>query len=277
MRVTARAAAFVLLLACVEACRRSAGVLAIVGGRSVALDSVAAAIAERAGKPFSEVSPELAAGLFEEYLDEEVILASSPVPGDRNLTGAARAARVRVLSAALCPPPAPPSEAEVRAYIASHPELQHTGERLLLRQLILPDREAARTASDRVRRGESFAALSSELSRAPNADTGGALGWVERGQLAPEFEASVFGLPAGGVSAPVESAAGWHVFQVVERRTGGEPDPSSLIAARAVLAAEQAERARRACLRSLAEHVGVEVRSGNAAPFPCRNPFEEKT
>jgi peptidyl-prolyl cis-trans isomerase C len=165
----------------------------------------------------------------------------------------------------------------VRAFIAGHPELQPTGERLLLRQLILPDLALARSAADRVRHGESFATLSRDLSRAPNADSGGALGWIERGQLAPEFEAAVFGLAAGSVSAPVESGAGWHVFQVVERRTGSEPDPSSLIAARAVLAAEKAERARRACLRALAERVGVDVRSGTAAPFPCHNPFEEKT
>ncbi len=276
MRVTARAASCVLLLACVEACRRSAGVLAVVGGRSVKLDTVAAAITAETGKPLAEVSPDLAAALFEEYLDEEVILAASMLPGDRDLTGAERSARARDLSAALCPPAAPPSDAEVRSFLAGRPDLQHTGERLLLRQLILPDQPGARAAQERVRRGEDFAALSRELSRAPNAATGGALGWVERGQLAPEFEAAVFSLPAGGVSAPVASSAGWHIFQVVERRTGSEPDEATLVAARAMLAAETAERARRVCLRSLAERVGVEVPAASAAPFPCRNPFEEK-
>jgi hypothetical protein len=252
-------------------------VLAVVGGRAVRLDAVAAAITAQTGKPLAEVSPDLAAALFEDYLDEEVILAASSVPGDRDLAGPQRPARARELSATLCPPPAPPGDAEVRAYLASHADLQHTGERLLLRQLILPDQSGAGTARDRVRRGEDFGALSRELSRAPNADTGGALGWVERGQLAPEFEAAVFSLPAGGVSVPVASSAGWHVFQVVERRSGSEPDASTLNAARAVLAAETAERARRTCLRSLAERVGVEIRSGAAAPFPCHNPFEEKT
>lgn len=276
MRVTARAAAYLLLLACVQACRRSTGVLAVVGGRAITLDAVAAAITAETGKPLAEVSPDLAAALFEEYLDAEVILASSSVPTDRGLSGPERSARLRELSASLCPPSLPPSDAEVRGYLASHIELQHTGERLLLRQLILPDQPGARAAQERVRRGEDFAALSRELSRAPNAATGGALGWVERGQLAPEFEAAVFSLPRGGVSAPVLSSAGWHVFQVVERRTGNEPDESTLAATRAVLAAETAERARRACLRSLAERIGVEVRAGSAAPFPCRNPFEEK-
>jgi hypothetical protein len=276
VRTTARAAACLLVLVALDACRRSSGVLAVVGGRPLRLDAVSAAIAAEAGKPIEEVSPDLAAALFERMLEEEVILASSSDPSDRNLTGPARSARLREISASLCPPPPPPSEADVHAYIAAHAELQHTGERLLLRQLILPDQTGAAAARERIRRGEDFAALSRELSRAPNAATGGALGWVERGQLPPEFEAAVFSLPKGGVSVPVSSSAGWHVFQVVDRRTGGEPDASALASARAVLGAETADTAWRTCLAAVAARVGVEVRADDTAPFPCRNPFEEK-
>jgi hypothetical protein len=276
VRAATRAAALVLLLASVEACRRSAGTVAIVGGRTVALAAVSTAIAAQTGTPLAEMSPELAAALFEVYLEEEVVLASADARTDVPLTGAARSARVRDLMASLCPPPAPPSDAETSAYLARHPELQPRGERLLLRQLILPDQPSARAAQERARRGEDFAALSRQLSRAPNAATGGALGWVERGQLPPEFEAAVFPLPAKALSAPVKSSAGWHVFQVVERRTGGAPDANTLSLARAMLAAETAETARRACLRSLAARVGVEVVVSDRLPFPVHNPFKEK-
>lgn len=265
----------VLFLTCVAACRRSAGVLAIVGGRPIRLEVAADAITSQTGKPLAEVSPELAATLFEELIEEEVILAASLDPRDRELTGAARMARVRELSASLCPPPPPPTGEEVGAYLDRHAELRSAGERVLLRQLVLADQASARAAQERARHGEDFAALSRELSRAPNAATGGAIGWVERGQLPPEFEAAVFGLPAGAVSAPVASSAGWHVFQVVERRRGGAPDESVIASARAMLAAERSERAGRECLRALARRVGVEVRAGGGLPFPCRNPFEE--
>jgi parvulin-like peptidyl-prolyl isomerase len=154
--------------------------------------------------------------------------------------------------------------------------MKPTGERLLLRQLILPDQPSARAAQERARRGEDFAALSRQLSRAPNAATGGALGWVERGQLPPEFEAAVFPLPVKAVSAPVASSAGWHVFQVVDRRTDTAPDANTLSLARAMLAADTAEIARRACMRSLAARVGVEIVAADHTPFPVRNPFEEK-
>jgi parvulin-like peptidyl-prolyl isomerase len=277
VRAGRRAAAVVLLLAWAEACRRSAGTLAVVGGQSVTLDAVAAAITVQSGKPLAEVDPELATALFEAYLEEEVVLAASGVPADRVLRDAARSARARDLLATHCPPPPPPpSEAEVRAYVVAHHEMVPRGERLLLRQLILPDQPSARAAQERARRGDDFAALSRELSRAPNAATGGALGWVERGQLPPEFEAAVFPLAAKAISAPVASSAGWHVFQVVERRTDGTPDSNTVALARAMLAAEAAERARRSCLRVLANRVGVEVLPGDKAPFPIHDPFEEK-
>ena len=265
-----------LLLACIAACRRSAGTVAIVGGRRITVDVVAAAVAVQAGRPLAEVSPELATALAEAYLEEEVVLAASPDAADRALTGAARSARARDLLAVFCPPAPPPDDAAVAAYLTAHPELKPRGERLLLRQLILPDQPSARAAQERARRGEDFAALSRELSRAPNAATGGALGWVERGQLPPEFEAAVFPLPARAVSAPVASSAGWHVFQVVERRAGGDLDPSTLGLARGMLAAETAEVARRTCLRALAARVGIEVLADSGAPFEIRNPFEEK-
>jgi hypothetical protein len=276
VRAQHRAAALVLVLASAEACRRSAATLAFVGGRGVTLDAVTAAITAQTGKPLAEVEPDLAAALFETYLEEEVVLAASADPGDRALAGTARSARARDLLASMCPPPQQPGSLEVEAYLASHPEMLPRGERLLLRQLILPDQPAARAAQERARRGDDFAALSRELSRAPNAATGGALGWVERGQLPPEFEAAVFPLAAGSVSAPVASSAGWHVFKVVERRTGGAPDASTLSLARARLAAETAETALQACLRALAARAGVTVPVAGDAPFPVRNPFEEK-
>ena len=233
-------------------------------------------VVAQTARTLPEVSPELAAALFERYLEEEVILTASPVPGDYDLTPTARTARVRELLVSLCPPPPQPSEAQVDAYLTQHPELDGNGERLRLRQLILPDQATAQVACDRVRGGEDFLTVSRALSRAPNATTGGLLGWVERGQLPPEFEAAVFGLTAGELSEPVPSNAGWHVFQVVERHTAGEgPDASVRDRARGQLAAEAAETARSACLRNLAAKVGVRVDCAGAS-FPCRNPFEGK-
>ncbi len=274
-----RVGRFGIVVAAVAAalgCRGPAGRLAVVGDRAVTLEGVSAYVASQTGRPFSEVSPELASALFERYLDEEVMLAASPSPGDRDLGPTARGARVRELAVTLCPPPPPPSDAQIDAYLAAHPELAAGGERVRLRQLILPDQTTGLSARDRVRAGEDFVAVSRELSRAPNAADGGVIGWVERGQLPPEFEAAVFGLGKGEVSNPVPSNAGWHVFQVMDRRAPGDgADPALRDRARVRLTAQEADAGQRSCLQTLAARVGVRVECSGAS-FPCRNPYEER-
>ncbi|MFH1175847.1 MAG: peptidylprolyl isomerase [Acidobacteriota bacterium] len=274
MRAGFRAAASVFLLAAALACRRGAGVLAVVGGREVTVADLRLVVSAETGRPLESVSPELAAALLESHLENEVVLAASPLASDRELAGSERTARVRELLSSLCSLPPAPSEAEIDAFLAAQGGEENHGERLLLRQLILAEEASARAAAQRARQGEDFTALSRELSRAPNAATGGAIGWVERGQLPPEFEAVIFGLPLGGTSAPVASSAGWHVFKVIERSAPGASTHSRQ-AARTELAARSAESARRKCLRELAGRVGVEVFPAGA-PFPVHNPFEEK-
>jgi parvulin-like peptidyl-prolyl isomerase len=256
------------------ACRRAEDGLARVGGRPVTAEALRLVVEAQTGKPFSEAPKELVATLFEGLLEEEVLLAAGGVAEDSNLPPAARSARVRELMATLCPPPRPPSDAEVQAWLSAHPGTTQTGDRLHLRQLILSDEAAARGARERVQRGEDFVAVSKELSRAPNAADGGMLGWFEKGQLTPEFEAVVFALPAGGLSEPVASNAGWHVFQAMERRAASAgADPGEIGRARAELGATKAEVSRKECVRRLALQVGVEVRPGQGQ-LELTNPFE---
>lgn len=261
--------AAILVTALAASCSQRPPVLAVVGKRPVTLADMEAIVQQEAGKSLAEVAPELAAALFENFLEQEVILAASPQPADRDLPPAARSMRARQLLAELCPAPPEPSQAEIAARLAQRAP---GGERVLLRQLILPDLAAARAVRQRLQAGEDFLALSRELSRAPNAAQGGAIGWVERGQLVPEFEAAIFGLGEGEVSQPVASNSGWHIFQVMRRREAGSDSDTARI--REELMGEAAERSRRACLRQLAAKVGVSVPC-TGAPFPCRNPFEE--
>ncbi len=262
-----------LLVVTLAACGRGDDTLALVAGRHMTLEQLKATVSAQTGKPFQDASPDLVAALFEGSLEEEVVLAASDRPGDRDLPPASRTQRARELLASLCPPPSPPREADVDAFLAQHPPAGPSGERLRLRQLVLPDQATASHARERIRRGEDFAAVSRQLSRAPNAADGGLLGWVERGQLPPEFEAAVFDLGPGELSLPVASNAGWHVFQVMER-SGPGPDPVARERAREQLLAQAAETARRACLVELARRVDLRVNCAGA-PFPCRNPFEE--
>jgi len=72
----------------------------------------------------------------------------------------------------------------------------------------------------RLQEGEPFDELARRYSDDPaSGSLGGDLGWVQPGQMVPEFEQRVNALGVGEVSEPFESRFGWHIVQVQERRT----------------------------------------------------------
>ena len=72
---------------------------------------------------------------------------------------------------------------------------------------------------ERVLRGEKFSMLARLYSDdQASAAEGGELGFVERGTLYPEFEAVAFNLKSGEVSQVVQTKAGYHIIQMIERR-----------------------------------------------------------
>ncbi|MEZ4387780.1 MAG: peptidylprolyl isomerase [Candidatus Krumholzibacteriia bacterium] len=81
------------------------------------------------------------------------------------------------------------------------------------------DRIAAARA--RVEAGEAFSLVAAEVSEDPvSAASGGLMGTFQLDQLAPAFQEALTGLGAGQLSEPLLTAAGWYVFQVIERTSG---------------------------------------------------------
>lgn len=71
----------------------------------------------------------------------------------------------------------------------------------------------------RVINGENFATLAILYSEDPgSAKNGGELGLFGRGEMFPAFEASAFTLKSGEISEIVETEAGYHILQLIERR-----------------------------------------------------------
>jgi peptidyl-prolyl cis-trans isomerase SurA len=72
---------------------------------------------------------------------------------------------------------------------------------------------------ERVYNGEDFKMLATLYSDDPGSATkGGELGFVNRGDLVPEFERAAFRLKEGEISEVVESQFGYHIVQLIERR-----------------------------------------------------------
>ena len=85
------------------------------------------------------------------------------------------------------------------------------------RHILLPTEEDAKKALARVKGGEDFAKVATELSKDPGGE-GGDLGWFTRDKMVPEFAEAAFKMEPGQISDPVKSQFGWHVIKVEEKR-----------------------------------------------------------
>jgi len=72
---------------------------------------------------------------------------------------------------------------------------------------------------ERILEGEKFEDIARLYSQEPGAkSSGGNIGFFERGQLAPEYEATALRLKPGEISKPVETDFGFHIIELLERR-----------------------------------------------------------
>ena len=73
---------------------------------------------------------------------------------------------------------------------------------------------------ERVLKGESFEAVASVTSEDPgSAAAGGDLGWAGPGSFVPEFEKQLDALNDNEISQPFRTQFGWHIVQLLGRRT----------------------------------------------------------
>ena len=73
---------------------------------------------------------------------------------------------------------------------------------------------------ERLRNGEDFAALAKQFSEDPgSALNGGDLNWIDPSSLVPVFREEMARTEIGQLSQPFESQFGWHVLQVLDRRS----------------------------------------------------------
>lgn len=77
-----------------------------------------------------------------------------------------------------------------------------------------------REVRQQVIEGASFEALAAEISEDPNsADKGGELPWFSEGQLPAEMEDMANTLEKDEISPPFRTQFGWHLMQLLDRRT----------------------------------------------------------
>lgn len=115
---------------------------------------------------------------------------------------------------------------------------------------------------ERLDNGVKFAELARLHSEDGSASKGGDLGWLAPGETVPEFERAMDGLKLGEVSVPVKSPFGWHLIQVLERRTEDVSKERQALMARQEIRARKADEAYESWLRQLRDQAFVEYRLG---------------
>lgn len=113
---------------------------------------------------------------------------------------------------------------------------------------------------ERLDHGASFQELAKLHSEDASAASGGSLGWISPGDTVPEFEHAMNALQPGQVSEPVQSPFGWHLIQVIERRTQDVSSDRQRKTARQTIHARKADTAFQEWLQRLRDRAYVEYR-----------------
>ena len=130
---------------------------------------------------------------------------------------------------------------------------------------IVSAQEARRKLAELKQRLDNKAAKFEDLARLYSNDgsagKGGDLGWIYPGDTVPEFERAMNNLRPGQVSEPVESPFGYHLIEVVERRTAELSKERQRMLARQALREQKLEESYEDWLRQLRDRAYVEYRT----------------
>ncbi|HST79076.1 MAG TPA: peptidyl-prolyl cis-trans isomerase, partial [Verrucomicrobiae bacterium] len=127
---------------------------------------------------------------------------------------------------------------KVASYYTQNQDQYRTPDRVRVRHIMIetpkpgPDGKVDQKALDaarakaedvlkQVRAGGNFAELANKYSQDPGntGNKGGELGWITKGQTAPEFEKTAFAQNPGQISDLVQTSYGFHIIQTEEKET----------------------------------------------------------
>jgi hypothetical protein len=276
-----------LLSACNRCARKAAlppDVIVRVSDRMMSLPDFKRYLDRNAGTDLSQLGPEVASAMLDQYVEEtilseyaathgvevpaEQIAAAVRKEGGSTVLDKRDEMRRQTLLSRLSADVPDPSDADVRSFYEAHPDEFRNSEAVRVRQILVHEENLANAINERLKKGESFEALSREHSLAPNAKRGGEIGYVSRGELPKMFEDVIFALQPGQASAPIRTDSSFHIFQVDERRSAGTVDLATAAPAIKIRLREEAVRQR------VADVVASSRRDMQVAVLTKRLPFK---
>jgi peptidyl-prolyl cis-trans isomerase C len=116
------------------------------------------------------------------------------------------------------------TEAEIKKFYDERAKAVSSDEEVRARHILVATEDEAKKVVERLKKGEDFAKLATELSKDPGSKDGGDLGYFSKDRMVPEFADAAFKLNKGEISAPVKSPFGWHVIKQEDRRKREAPE-----------------------------------------------------
>ncbi len=276
------------------ACRKQSdriapGIIARVGTRMVNVEEFKHYLKRNTGTELAQISPDAAAPLLDQYIEEillseyaaahqldaeseSVTQAVRKDPGSTLVEKRDELRRGKLLSD-VSARIAPPTDDQIQAYYRENPDDFRTEEQVHVKQILVRDEATARQILGELKTGAQFEALSQKYSKAPNAERGGEIGFVSRGQLPKIFEETIFQLKPGQVSDVVQTDESFHIFKVEARDPAGTmPLAQAHDLIRVKLEADLLDAAVRATIKKAQAELPVTVLT-KRVPFPYSGEF----
>ena len=115
----------------------------------------------------------------------------------------------------------------------------------------------------RIDQGASFVEQAKLYSEDGSAAQGGDLGWISPNETVPEFEEAINSLEVGKSSGLVQTTFGWHLIQVLERRSANVSEEQKRQQAHMAIRSFKSDEAYQDWLRQLRDRAYVENRLFN--------------
>ncbi|HOJ88035.1 MAG TPA: peptidyl-prolyl cis-trans isomerase [Pseudothermotoga sp.] len=116
------------------------------------------------------------------------------------------------------------TEEEAKDFYEQNKDYFAVEEAVKLLRIIVDSKEKADKVLERIRSGEEFSQVASDVSIDPlTKGKAGDLGWVERnsGLIAADIEEKIFASPKGSMLGPLQSTGGWEIYRILDKRPKG--------------------------------------------------------
>lgn len=110
---------------------------------------------------------------------------------------------------------------EINAYYETHRNEFKRPKMVKFRQIVTRSKGEAEDIRKRLKKGENMDDLARQHSITPEAEMGGEVGWVSKGDLNESMEKRIFALPVGRISQITKTPYGYHIFEVQSKRPEG--------------------------------------------------------